>query len=641
MSEAPSGVLHPTTGLATPPSSPRKRRRFLRESEETDGEMTIERYLYAADPYRASSVANPLPYPLHMVPSADQTPLQYLSEFVSALRSAGFTEDAEIGLKDVTKPGYPQGDTPITTLRVLYLAEQRTLGSFSSARDSLRRILIAHSYPHVHVEVVHLFLCFQPSFFPTHPKDPTVVFYESTKSELLKVVNEHLGSSWRAFGLFRIGQTEEKAVPSVTVLVRPTQIHDWASLEHDMKRSIKSHFPDSLQLNVEFLPGTVGEANSVEHPGVSQISKITDDGKLGMGFSIGVSGQRGVGTAGGFVTLTQGGVTRKGILTNYHVVAPPEFAAAETKYKANSRGSSLFECDDTQSDMQYFAGKDIDATKDYVDRFIGMREKELQRFKERQEQNILIKGEPSERLQTAIPNNQVVLEDYRAKRLFLNEMPVNLGKVRVSSGALLYENKIHDWAFVELDDNTATKLFGPNPMLTLPPNHMPSVYGDFLDPSLFPAPETFGQLTEGEYYCKQGRTTGVTGGICNGVLTHCNCSGRQRARYDQFGNRVTMPVSTEEYVIFSKKMRAAEHSQDSFCEPGDFGSFLIDSSGDVCGLLYGAFTGLSGPTGSENTYVNAGLAMSMPDVMKSVALRTVPKDTGGNPSGSPAILELP
>jgi hypothetical protein len=45
------------------------------------------------------------------------------------------------------------------------------------------------------------------------------------------------------------------------------------------------------------------------------------DGNPEMGFSISVFEEQGGGTMGGFVTLTQDGVTRKGFLTNYHVVS--------------------------------------------------------------------------------------------------------------------------------------------------------------------------------------------------------------------------------------------------------------------------------------------------------------------------------
>lgn len=86
---------------------------------------------------------------------------------------------------------------------------------------------------------------------------------------------------------------------------------------------------------------------------------------------------------------------------------------------------------------------------------------------------------------------------------------------------------------------------------------------------------------------------------------------------------------------------AAEHTKEAFSAPGDASSFLISTRGDVCGLLYGAVTGLCGAPRSETTNVSAGLAMSMRDIMEPVALRTMPRDASGKSCGSPGILGLP
>ena len=52
--------------LMTQPPSPGKRRRFLRESEDIDGEMSLEDYLYRSDPFRSSTFEHPWPLPLMM-----------------------------------------------------------------------------------------------------------------------------------------------------------------------------------------------------------------------------------------------------------------------------------------------------------------------------------------------------------------------------------------------------------------------------------------------------------------------------------------------------------------------------------------------------------------------------------------------
>lgn len=220
-------------------------------------------------------------------------------------------------------------------------------------------------------------------------------------------------------------------------------------------------------------------------------------------------------------------------------------------------------------------------------------------------------------------------------------MPVTLGKTRVSSGRLLHENKISDWAFVELTNESATKFFRQNRMPYIQPTHMPEIYGLGLLPLPARVPlEEFGKLQKGRYYAKQGKTTGISGGVSNGGLTYCNWT--ERDPNHKARNRVL--GCTEEHVIFSKKTGVAcNYIQETFAEPGDAGSFIIDARSKVCGLLYGTMTGYcsvasSWPWGSTFGYVGAGLAMSMDDVLNSIKQRTASQDSEGN---DPAILELP
>lgn len=164
------------------------------------------------------------------------------------------------------------------------------------------------------------------------------------------------------------------------------------------------------------------------------------------------------------------------------------------------------------------------------------------------------------------------------------------------------------------------------------------IYGSYTTPVITRLFD-FGQLSKGEYYLKQGKATGLTDGVSNGTLTYCNWT--ERGRNHQIGNRVL--GCTEEHVIFTKARGVSNYIQETFAEPGDSGSFIIDGRGDVCDLLYGAMTGYcsvasSWPWGPTFGYVGAGLAMSMDDVLNSIKQRTASQDSEGN---DPAILELP
>lgn len=129
-----------------------------------------------------------------------------------------------------------------------------------------------------------------------------------------------------------MGQTEEEALPTVVVMVGPGIVFDWASLEQSIKRLIGADLPSYVSIpEIEFLPGslslsTIPDRVGEVFPGVSYVHRET---RKGHPSSIGVRGGRGGGTMGCNVTLSQNGITRKGILTSYHVVRPPSSASRE------------------------------------------------------------------------------------------------------------------------------------------------------------------------------------------------------------------------------------------------------------------------------------------------------------------------
>lgn len=123
--------------------------------------------------------------------------------------------------------------------------------------------------------------------------------------------------------------------------------------------------------------------------------------------------------------------------------------------------------------------------------------------------------------------------------------------------------------------------------------------------------DEFGSLHEDTYYIKQGRTTDVTGGVCNGVLPVCKWA----TRYDINGNSVdNKNIRTEEFMIIGV--------QDRFNESGDSGSFVVDSTGAVVGLLFANY---------EHHLQTVGLALPVSDLM----------DTMNDRLKGPVSLRLP
>lgn len=121
MAANPPQLFQPQAQALTPPESPRKRRRELRESEDTDREISIETYLANSDPYRSTTAFLPLPHPLCAVDApedvqADVRPLR--PAIFDILYEYGFSGDMVVNVVEITKPGYPEGHVAVTTLRV-------------------------------------------------------------------------------------------------------------------------------------------------------------------------------------------------------------------------------------------------------------------------------------------------------------------------------------------------------------------------------------------------------------------------------------------------------------------------------------------------------------------------------------------
>ncbi|KUM57935.1 hypothetical protein ACN42_g9226, partial [Penicillium freii] len=52
--------------LATPPLSPRKRRHHFRESDDAEGDMSLEQYLQRVIVYRSTSIPSRFPSPVKL-----------------------------------------------------------------------------------------------------------------------------------------------------------------------------------------------------------------------------------------------------------------------------------------------------------------------------------------------------------------------------------------------------------------------------------------------------------------------------------------------------------------------------------------------------------------------------------------------
>lgn len=131
--------------------------------------------------------------------------------------------------------------------------------------------------------------------------------------------------------------------------------------------------------------------------------------------------------------------------------------------------------------------------------------------------------------------------------------------------------------------------------------------------------DEFGTLKKGAWYCKVGRSTGLTAGIFNGLSAQCQWSKEDRVRYNEHGEKVILVEGiTKELIISTEADGATGSQQGCFCKAGDSGSGIIASNGLICGVLYGSATALCG----MRPDTVCGLCMPMPDIQNWVAAKT-------------------
>ena len=613
-------------GLPTPLDSPRKQRRALRVSVETDGEMPIELYIYASDPFRKSTVAFPFPLPLHV---EEVEPERRLSERLHVqlnqiLVSHGVTDPYTAEIYNMSKPEYPGGNTPVKTLRIMFRGGSGLPFSWSTVIDQAKAMLRHDGLRNVEVEIVDRERAFQPSFFPIGAKNQAVIVYERIRDELISLLFQRLNTKWTLINLFNVARTLEKSIPTIVVLVNPCVVHDWQQLELLCNAIITKAVPQGKELPIEFLPGRAGDA---EYKGMD-IARNYSVGP-GLGASLGVANGGG-GTMGGFVDLETGGRVYNAILTNHHVIQPLGSSAEEVQ-----RARKGYQLDRTAKNRPKCPVPhqlDYEATMSHVETEITRRRAELRDNLEQQERRRLADKPIPSGLADDYKNLTTAEEYHTGFKNRLQTLPVTLGKIMASSGYLVSaNNKKLGWGVVQYIKESNTSSFSCGHVNRLPPRQAlwpikktPQDYGfDSRYKAGNTIAEMFNVMEKGEWYMKVGRSTNITAGVCNGTVA--DVVRTSTPHYDEKGKELKMAQTTvKEYVVLSYDVRSKV--QDTFCLRGDSGSFVINDRGHVSGLLHGDLAGYCGP---PNYNCNAGLVACMLDIRPSIEERTAWKDDKG------------
>ncbi|MCJ1247195.1 hypothetical protein MMC30_004409 [Trapelia coarctata] len=313
--------FEPPSSYMTPPPSPGKRRRQLRESEETDGNMSLEQYIYWADDYRKSTVEKPLPLPLRYERPEAQYSLDgprfqsFVPRIFKILEENGIREDQAVArMLLVSRPGYPGGATPVLTLVIDINQGVLITRSLGVAKDQISRLMVTNGILDVEVELYDPQRAYMPMLSPLGPEEPVLVAYRNVRQELIDYIHERLDHDWRAMSIFGFGTKDSTVKPAVVILVKPKTVHDWKTVSHKLSYILRG-FPG---ISIEFLPGHVGDIHGRSFASIPNRMQPTPM----IGSSIDEVGQPGGGTLGGFVTLEGNGIKQHGFLTNHHVVRP-------------------------------------------------------------------------------------------------------------------------------------------------------------------------------------------------------------------------------------------------------------------------------------------------------------------------------
>lgn len=261
------------------PESPQKRRRLLRSSEETNGDMTLETYIYNLDGYRCSSFRSPWPLPFVVEdPEPDlRTNGEKMNSLMPHIRSILKNNDVEKQISQIQsallpKLGYPGGEKKTLTLIIYVNQVAPFTASWADARDELRTMLNAQGLD-MQIEILGRKRAFMPWLLPLKPNDSAVRTYEAKHKYLLMVVKNLMNSDWMAMSLFKLGSRSDPIKPALVVLVRPGAVRNWSEISKKL-RTIWSN----VEISIEFLPGVIGNLQGM---GISLRSRLTPNPQIG------------------------------------------------------------------------------------------------------------------------------------------------------------------------------------------------------------------------------------------------------------------------------------------------------------------------------------------------------------------------
>ncbi|CAG7931519.1 unnamed protein product [Penicillium olsonii] len=585
------------------PPSPRKRQRLLRESEDAEGEMSLYQYIHRSDPFRSISFSDPDKSALKtsLVFANDDPARQLRSEIEELLQQHKVPPESSFRTCKATL-----GGSQFFLLRVTVRGENSTLIRFGPLKDAIMRLLRRNNLADMHVEILHAEYFSPPNLYPINPGNGLVGAFNGCKETIAEILNKALGPMWHIVCPFKVGGHDASSTrPAVVVFAHKFAVADWFQLRALMMYHL-AKMMSVLMIEIEFVPGTLG---LLDGGPVKCKNRFANTDQTKMGDSIGICGDNNAGTLGGFVEVRHNDRAHRGFLTNYHVVRPSSSTKLRDMIDRTGISMSSPIAHQRAIGMESIARLDLAYSLDDVRELLSVLESEKDVLETSMERRAMLGEDPPKGTLLQHQSFKIHIAKLEKTKQVFEQMPRFLGHVTFTSGLLVHGKRVLDWAFVELTPEMEQLYFKPNLMPDIPKDQEPDrscefPHGGGLPPLQPGYPLTdFGDFTEGRWYFKYGRTTGVTGGICNGSKALCNWKG---SRYTVDGKECQMASHyTEEFLILGVK--------GNFVERGDSGAFVVSDRGQVAGLLFADVQDENG--------VTFGVAFSIPDILETMRLR--------------------
>ena len=552
------------------------------------------------------------------------------------------------------------GDKKVPVVRILVNAgEGNPLEKWSAARRDITALLDDHGFDDLDVEIQDLNRFYQPSLFPIHPSHPAVTIYKSVREDLLVRISNSIGSVWNFLSLFEVGRSANLGEPAIVLMVDPLAERDWSILKASLEAVINNRQDmRGRSLPVEIMPGGWADVphDQQSRPGLSFLDDF--EGHPRSGTSIGVRGEIGCGTLGGYFHLKSPKKIHKGFLASSHAVAPASSAPSTAILEYDLLGLAYTASDNAagRTWIHYFAQKDVDATRTNAEERLQTLKTEVTAINERLKRHEE-RGESASGRSAGIKEMRTdFMQHIRLTEqalLTVKTIPKLYGRTIVASGRRLTpQMKTLDYAFVETS-STDTNQVPPESSFTDikgRPIDLGISKQELMLPSTY---RSFTNIEAGRWYYKVGRTTRLTSGICNGVEAWVRPSGQHtlfNARgavvsVRRFGKKLQVNEETGRLIYDEKgKPKESEDPNDvyyasewvivnatvdgssigkqrEFCDLGDSGSLILDQYARVAGILWGSVTGYCGPEGEGTVYSSAGLVSDIDDVEASLKVQ--------------------